>query len=544
MVNKSSKENSEQVLVRQKIQDLEKECARLKLENNSYRQAAGSTDDLKLTEGNLVDSHFSLRPILDSSPFGVSIIARNDPNKRLFVNKRMADLFGFATVNDMLHFSAVDSYVNPEDIKKIRRSGEDGQFLEQIVVERYRKDGSRWWCDMHRRQVWFEGEDVIIAWHNDITDRKQAELAVLKNAAKLQAVFDNTPLNMSLKDTRGRYELINTLYASWFGLTPKDIVGKKNSEFFFDPSMTDSLDRIEREVLETGEPNQYEVQVKGMDGELYDRQITKFPVKTDDGKINSIGTITIDITEQKQNEETLIKAKEMAESANRAKSEFMSTMSHELRTPLTSSLGSLGLLKNFLAETATESVSELLEIATRNNEALLHLVNELLEYDKFLSGTLVIETSQNNICILTKNAINNLLGYGQTQSVGFVFDGPDHPVIADVNEHRFEQVLNNLLSNAAKFSDSESEVIISIEEEDAKVIISVKDNGTGIPEDFRDQIFGQFTQADSSSSRNHGGVGLGLAISKALTEAMGGTLSFETEVGVGSTFFISLSASK
>lgn len=544
MVNKSSREISELDLVQQKLQDLEKECARLKLENDSYRQAVGSADDHKLKEGNSKDSHFALRPILDSSPFGVSIVSRNNPDKRLFANQRMADLFGFASSEDMLHFSATDSYVNPEDIERIRQSGVGEHFLAQVEMERYRKDGDRWWCDLYRRQARFEGEDVIIAWHNDITDRKQAELAVLENTSKLQAVFDNTPLNMNLKDTAGRYELINTLYAAWYGLTPKDIVGKKASEFFFDPPMADSLDRIENEVLETGEPNQYEIQIKGKDGGLYDRQVIKFPVKTADGKINSIGTIAIDITEQKQNEQILIKAKEEAESANRTKSEFMSTISHELRTPLTASLGCLGLLKFFCGETADENVSELLDVATRNNQALLRLVNELLEYDKFLSGTLVVETSLNNICNLTENAINDMLGYAQTQSVVFVFNGPDHPVMADVNEHRFEQVLNNLLSNASKFSDPGSEVIISITQEDAKVIISVKDRGAGIPEDFRDKVFGQFTQADSSTSRNHGGAGLGLAISKALSEAMGGTLTFETEIGVGSTFFISLPASK
>jgi len=231
-----------------------------------------------------------------------------------------------------------------------------------------------------------------------------------------------------------------------------------------------------------------------------------------------------------------------AKRASQSKSEFLAAMSHELRTPLTSSLGSLGLLNALMTDEFSEDGQNLLQIAIRNNEALLRLVNELLDYEKILSGTLVVETNVHDIGALTANIVNDLQGFARTQSVTFVFEPPTVPLYANVHEYRFEQVLNNLLSNAAKFSDDGSEVEIAVEAHAGHIFVKVRDDGPGIPDEFRDRIYEQFTQIDSSNTRKHGGTGLGLAISKALTERMGGTLDFETELGVGSTFFIRLPA--
>ena len=240
----------------------------------------------------------------------------------------------------------------------------------------------------------------------------------------------------------------------------------------------------------------------------------------------------------------LERARDESEKANRAKSEFLSSMSHELRTPLTSSLGSLGLLKSISADDLSNEGNELVEIALRNNQTLLRLVNELLDYEKILSGTLEIKTQRHNICDLTSGAVKNNQGYAQSRSISFVFKNHATSLYANVQEYRFEQVLSNLLSNAAKFSEPNSNVEIFLESANGNIFVRVKDVGCGIPEEFRSKIFEQFTQADSSSTRKYGGTGLGLSISKALTESMGGRLEFETEVDVGSTFSIVFPASK
>ncbi len=251
--------------------------------------------------------------------------------------------------------------------------------------------------------------------------------------------------------------------------------------------------------------------------------------RTPDGGI--VG-FRVDITELK-------KSKHAAERASSAKSEFLATMSHELRTPLTSIKGSLGLLKYLLEGEIPENGVNLLEIAMRNSDAMLLLVNELLDYEKIISGALVIETTPHEICSLTARIINDNLGYAKVQSIDFVFEEPDFKAQVNINEHRYEQVLRNLLSNAAKFSDPHSVVNITVSRKNGAVTVAVADKGPGIPDAFKDQIFDKFSQLDSSSSREKAGTGLGLPISKALSEGMKGTLEFETKVGHGTTFFVS-----
>lgn len=249
-------------------------------------------------------------------------------------------------------------------------------------------------------------------------------------------------------------------------------------------------------------------------------------------------TLEHEVVERQSAELKLKTALDEAKAANRAKSNFLATMSHEVRTPLTSSLGSLGLLSSVMSDQFSEEGRNLLDIALRNNQALLRLVNELLDYEKVLSGTLVIETSSHDIRALTSNVVKDLQGYAQTLSVNFVFDDHDQPVFAKVQAHRYEQILNNLLSNAAKFSKPDSDIVISVKSAEGAVVTCIKDTGPGIPEEFRETIYEQFTQIDGSSTRQHGGTGLGLAISKALSERMEGSLYFDTVVGVGSTFYM------
>jgi len=356
---------------------------------------------------------------------------------------------------------------------------------------------------------------------------------------RFRIAFETGHTGMAVLTNGGRYWEVNKLFCEMLGYTERELLTKG----WQDVSHPDDLE------------NTSDLDHQLMAGEIDGfTQEKRFVTKNNDIVWVNLSCSAImdgtnipqfilgqyqDITEAKKAHDELVRARDQAEAANQAKTEFLASMNHELRTPLTSSLGCLGLLKSFMPDDFPEDGRELLDIALRNNQALLRLINELLDYEKILSGTFVIETDRHDICALTSRIVKDLQGYAQTQSINFVFKGPTDPVYADIQEHRFEQVLNNLLSNAAKFSEPDSDVEIFITKNNGAVYVNVKDRGPGIPEDFKEKIFEQFTQIDSSSTRKYNGTGLGLTISKALTKSMGGTLGFESEVGVGSTFYAS-----
>ncbi|MEF2070578.1 ATP-binding protein [Consotaella aegiceratis] len=242
------------------------------------------------------------------------------------------------------------------------------------------------------------------------------------------------------------------------------------------------------------------------------------------------GTAT-DVTSQKQSE--------------RMKDEFISIVSHELRTPLTSIRGSLGLIASGKVGELPAKMAGLAKIAHQNSERLVMLVNDILDMEKIKSGKLDFSLKEIAIGALLKQAVAANAEYlpDKEIEINLVDATPNAAIVADPD--RLHQVLSNLLSNAIKFSPAGSIVTVSTElVDDAFLRMSVRDEGPGIPEDFRDRIFSKFEQADSSSTRKTGGTGLGLNISKAIVEKMDGRITFETCVGKGTTFYVDLPLSK
>jgi len=241
--------------------------------------------------------------------------------------------------------------------------------------------------------------------------------------------------------------------------------------------------------------------------------------------LRMIGT-NWDITEQKQ--------------AELAKSEFVSTVSHELRTPLTSISGSLELIMSGAMGQFSVQMKGMLDIAHRNALTLSRLINDLLDFEKIEAGKLHLELQQQALQPLLEQAVESTRAFGERLHVGFHLDAPSDPIAVQVDGNRLQQVLVNLLSNAAKFSPEGGQVEISVSKTATSVRIAVTDHGPGIPDEFRSRIFQRFSQADSSDTRKQGGSGLGLAISKELIESMNGQIGFTSKVGEGSCFYLEL----
>jgi PAS domain S-box-containing protein len=226
--------------------------------------------------------------------------------------------------------------------------------------------------------------------------------------------------------------------------------------------------------------------------------------------------------------------------AERMKKEFTSTLSHELRTPLTSIIGSLQLINSGVMGDVDKDVSELTLVAERNAQRLLDLINDILDIEKIESGKLALVPEVMQMDELVRESMVLNKAFGERFKVRFESRGdvPGRAVHAD--RKRLLQVMTNLLSNAAKFSPEGGLVEITTEEKDGQVRVGVHDRGSGIPEAFRAKMFGRFTQADSTATRQKGGTGLGLAICKRLVELMDGHIGFDDRPGGGTTFWFQL----
>ena len=223
---------------------------------------------------------------------------------------------------------------------------------------------------------------------------------------------------------------------------------------------------------------------------------------------------------------------------DRMKNEFISTVSHELRTPLTSIHGSLGLITGGATGELPESLRQMIQIASNNTDRLLLLINDILDIQKIESGQMDFQFKPIDVMQLLEQAIEANAAYAEQYKVHFRIVRRLENVQILGDHARLMQVLNNLMSNAAKFSPEGGEVELAAELDHDTVRISVTDHGEGIPDDFQPSLFEQFTQSDSSDSRQKGGTGLGLSIVKAITEKHRGRVDYRTAAGQGTTMLV------
>jgi signal transduction histidine kinase len=224
----------------------------------------------------------------------------------------------------------------------------------------------------------------------------------------------------------------------------------------------------------------------------------------------------------------------------RLKDEFISVVSHELRTPITSIHGSLNLVVGGKAGELPPEARHLLEIAHRNSQRVVRLVNEILDIQKLESGEISLDARPVELSQLLADAVEANHAYAGRFDVRIALDGESPAVKVLADPDRVLQVLANLLCNAARFSPPGETVALRAERCSGLVRVCVSDRGPGIPEEFRARIFQRFAQAAPSTSSGREGTGLGLSISKAIVERLGGRIGFESEVGRGTTFHFEL----
>ena len=362
----------------------------------------------------------------------------------------------------------------------------------------------------------------------DLARKFQGLMAELdESEARLRAVINTIVDGIITMNEAGVIDSYNPACERIFGYTESEVLGKNVSMLMPEPHRG-SHDQYLKAYATSGERK---IDWVGREEIGQHKDGTNFPLELSvnelmfEGRRVLVGTLR-DITERKMVEKT--------------KSEFISTVSHELRTPLTSIKGALGLINGGALGALPDKFRPMLNIAYDNSNRLVRLINDILDVEKLESGAIGIVTRPLDLATLITDAIAANAAYAATHDVTFVPLGTDVPAIVSGDEDRLMQVMANLMSNAAKFSPQGGKVHISLTRVGDNIRITVKDNGSGIPENARDTVFERFTQADSSDQRQKGGTGLGLAITKTIVERHDGTVAFTTEIGKGTTFYVDL----
>jgi PAS domain S-box-containing protein len=303
------------------------------------------------------------------------------------------------------------------------------------------------------------------------------------------------------------------------------------------------------EAARAGQGGRAELQLVHRDGSAYWTNLELQPLKDESGAIHRLVAIQSDITAAKEFEARLVRAKDSAETADRAKSEFLAVMSHEIRTPLNAVLGFTRLL---LDTALSPQQRDYIDTIRSSGDSLLHLLNDILDFSKMDARGMQLEHAPFDLRGCIEDALDVLIAPATTRGIDLYGDiSLDTPLAVLGDRTRLRQILLNLAGNAVKFTEK-GEVAISVQRlpgesapasgaaTSARLRFEIRDTGPGIAHDQQPLLFKPFTQADSSATRKHGGTGLGLAISKRLIQLMGGEIGLQSTPGKGSTFWFEI----
>ena len=359
-----------------------------------------------------------------------------------------------------------------------------------------------------------------------LVELEEARRQVEASGRKLALFAERAPIAVLELDGSGTVQEINHAAEILFGYASSELIGGPVTRLVL-PKFHAEFESQWQRLVATREPIAgLKVKNPRRDGLTIVCDWTVTPLVNPEGTLISVIAQGRDITSQLE--------------AERLKKEFTSTLSHELRTPLTSIIGSLQLINAGVLGEVPKDVTELTDVAERNGQRLLDLINDILDIEKIESGKLTLAPEVIRVDELVREAVVLNKGFGDRFKVRFEPRGALSEARVNADRKRLLQVMTNLLSNAAKFSPEGDVVEISAESRDGSLRIGVHDRGPGIPEGFRSRMFGRFNQADSTTSRQKGGTGLGLAICKRLIEMMQGHIGFEDRPGGGTTFWFEL----
>jgi PAS domain S-box-containing protein len=508
------------------------------------------------------------------------ILLVTDDGKIEYANQAFCDLFnlqdaplglmGLAS-GEMIE-KIKNAYLHPDEA--VARIEEIVSRAMPVKGEEVAMQGGRT-CLRDFVPVYIDGKSYGRLWHHlEITDRKKMEEELSDSEKRFRLALKNAPITVAAQDLNLRF-----IWAyNQRTVRPEEVIGKTDKDIFI-PEDATRLIALKRLAIETGTELREQIWLTRNRKPMF-LEIYLEPMRDTAGDVIGIGIATLDLTAQKiveeelnesknlleqrvqerteelnaineelrieifeheRSEEALLKAKNEAEEAMKAKAAFMANMSHELRTPMNSVIGFTGLL---LDENLSPEQKDYLECIRNSGEALMALINDVLDFSKMEKKKMDLELQAFDLRSIIEEALDMLAAQAANKGLEINYSSDRNVPEAIIGDPgKLRQVLGNLLTNAVKFTKTgEVEVDVSSDPDRREIHFAVRDTGIGIPLEGMGKLFQPFSQLDMTYSRGYEGTGLGLAISKKLVELMDGRIWVESEVGKGSVFHFTISA--
>ena len=510
--------------------------------------ASLAVDDLEVLTARvvaLVNERELGRRALDNQIFALdqhAIVSMTNLNGIItYANERFCKISGYARA-ELLganHRIVNSGHHAPEFFETLWQSVAQGRVWRGEVRNR-NKQGGYYWVDA--TIVPLMGRDGLpeqyIAIRTDITARKMVELQLEEQLRFVEVLLEATPTAIYLKDTAGRYLRFNQAFEALFGIERAQWIGK--TVFDLVPGEVAAMMHAkDQDLFQSGAIQTYEASfTHRQTGVVREGLYWKAPLTNSAGEVSGLVGTILDITERNRLNQELQHAKRRAEAASQAKSDFLANMSHEIRTPMN---GVIGMTDLALDTPLNATQHEYLSIVKSSAQALLVILNDILDFSKIEAGKLDIEAVDFFLSSTLTETLKTIVARAEKKGLALVCElAPDLPEQVCGDPGRIRQVLTNLCDNAIKFtaqgSVTVSAVCLPLAGGGLALQLSVRDTGIGIPADKQPGVFEAFSQADTSTTRQYGGTGLGLTICARLVALMGGRIWVESTPGVGSSF--------